>query len=177
MLSFGMMSAVGTVKTIEGDLLAYGGDGTSANAFLFQQCCCTSTRTAGLSQAIAKKWPALNPYKKRKPIGRSYTATPDTCAEPGTAELLTSGDVNLVCLYAQYSPGKPSAAETAAMRLTYFKDALEEATTLIPEGSTLYFPYGIGCGLAGGKWEQYYAAIQVFARLHNSYSVVIVKLP
>ena len=99
------------------------------------------------------------------------------------------GPLLLICLYAQYSPGKPSAAETAAMRLAYFKDALEEATTLIPDGSTLYFPYGIGCGLAGGKWEQYYAAIQVFARLHskpwaqsayrlhNSYSVVIVKLP
>ena len=178
------------LREIEGDLLDYAGasaDGSFANAdtYIVQQCCCVSTYTAGLSQAIAKKWPALNPYKSRKAIPGTRRATLETRAEPGTAAILRSGSANLVCLYGQYGPGKPSLYEDAEIepyddgpkaRLGFFKWALEDMSSTIEDGSTLYFPHGIGCGLAGGNWAAYKSALVVFARTHPSYNVVVVKL-
>jgi hypothetical protein len=173
------------IPIIEGDIL----DMTGKGSYIVQQCCCVSTYTAGLSAAIARKWPALNPYKTRRPVGKSRRATLNTRDSPGTAEVFSigGGAVNLVCLYAQYGPGKPSVyednevqpfADTADARLKFFKDALEDAATMITdEGATLYFPYRIGCGLAGGNWPTYHAALKIYARIHPEFNVVIVKLP
>jgi hypothetical protein len=188
------------IPIIEGDILDMAGKGS----YIVQQCCCVSTYTAGLSAAIARKWPALNPYKTRRAVvqpvrqnqapqmrsvGKSRRATLNTRDSPGTAEVFSIGGgvVNLVCLYAQYGPGKPSIyedaevqpfADTADARLKFFKDALEDAATMIKdENPTLYFPYRIGCGLAGGNWPTYHAALKIYARTHPEYNVVIVKLP
>ena len=182
------------LREIVGDLLDYAGasaDGSFANAdtYIVQQCCCVSTYTAGLSQAIAKKWPALNPYKSRKAIPGTRRATLETRAEPGTAAILRFANgisaANLVCLYGQYGPGKPGVYhddeiepydDSAKARLGFFKWALEDMSSTIEDGSTLYFPHGIGCGLAGGDWDAYKSALVVFARTHPSYNVIVVRL-
>ncbi len=90
--------------------------------------------------------------------------------------------MNVICLFAQYGPGKPSAYEddyvtaddTTAARLRYFAKALTKMTAIVPAGSTLYVPYGIGSGLAGGKWTDYEAALREFARAHTEYKMVVV---
>jgi hypothetical protein len=177
-------------RIIDGDILNMPtGDGN----YIVQQCCCTCTKPAGLSEAIAKKWgtdefqklnPALNPYAGRKPVGRTRTATVETRDKIASARLLhdEENDVNVICLFAQYGPGKPSAYEddyvtaddTAAARLRYFSKALAKMTAIVPAGSTLYVPYGIGSGLAGGKWADYEAALREFARAHPEYKMVVV---
>lgn len=78
--------------------------------------------------------------------------------------------------------GDTGGPETAARRLTWFKRALAdfkrcldievlnwadahtetEAAPLPP--LVVAFPHGIGCGLGGGDWSQYGAAILTFAR-------------
>ena len=170
------------LRMIEGDLLKMPtGDGH----YMVQQCCCTCTKPAGLSEVIAKKWPALDPYADRKPIGRSRRATLETRDRFGGARLIhdEENDVNLICLYAQYGPGKASTYEDdeveplddgPSRRLTMFKKALTKIPSITPAGSHLYFPHGIGSGLAGGKWENYLAAIQDFSEAHRDYKVVIV---
>lgn len=37
------------------------------------------------------------------------------------------------------------------------------------------FPYGIGCGLAGGNWEEYRTVLEEFAEANPQYAIVIVK--
>lgn len=166
---------------ITGDLLNVP---TGADKYIVQQCCCTSTRTAGLSQAIVKKWPALNPYARRTAVGKTHTSTMDSRPYHGSAELLTDGSTNLICLYAQYGPGKPGIYEDDFIimpdggidRLQYFKRALKDTLSIVEKGSTLYFPYGIGCGLAGGKWEKYEQVLKDFAAENPDLKIVVVRL-
>lgn len=177
------------VKIVDGDLLEVP---SGIGKYIVHQCCCICTKTAGLSAAIAAKWSALNPYKTRKAIGRTHTAMADTRDEPGTALLLTSGGVNLISLFAQYSPGKPknytdgdvNVNDTASARRSYFQQSLLAMKDIIGSESggdgsgvavTLYFPYGIGCGLAGGKWELYEKMIRDFGKENPQYNIVIVK--
>lgn len=171
-------------KMIEGDLLKMP---TGEGNYIVQQCCCTCTKPAGLSAAIAKKWPALNPYAGRKAVGRTHTATLETRDKFGSAKLIRdeAHDVNLICLFAQYGPGKAGTYEDdfvepvndgATNRLKKFTTALTKIASIAPAGSTLYFPYGIGSGLAGGKWENYLAAINDFSKKNEmGYKVVIVE--
>jgi hypothetical protein len=168
------------VEIIDGDLLEIP---SGTKNYIVQQCCCICTKPAGLSAAIATKWKELNPYKDRKPIGRRHTATLETRDKPGTASLLTSGDVKLISLFAQYSPGKPKTykdefeevVDTAVARRNYFQQSLLAMKDLIKNHSNLYFPYGIGCGLAGGKWELYEKMIRDFAKENPQYNIIIVK--
>ncbi len=77
-------------------------------------------------------------------------------------------------MYAQDKPGRPKGKETADMRIDWFRDCLIQIGTVFPEGSRLYFPYGIGCGLAGGDWNMYSAILKVFAESYNM-NVIICK--
>jgi hypothetical protein len=47
-------------------------------------------------------------------------------------------------------------------RLKWFKATLKQIAQL-PELESVAFPYQIGCGLAGGDWKQYRAALEEFA--------------
>ena len=182
----------------EGDILE---QPTGNGNYIVQQTCCTCLKPAGLSEAIAKKWgtdemiklnPKLNPYAGRKgykdqTLGK-IIATPETRDKPATVRLLhdDAEDVNVICLFAQYGPGKPTvdyeddhvqANDGPEARLTYFKKALAKIPKVAPDGSTLYFPYGIGCGLAGGNWKLYEPALRDFAAAHKQYKVVVVHMP
>lgn len=58
-------------------------------------------------------------------------------------------------------------------RKDYFKSALDQLADLLmmdPPGigrdeiyNEIAFPYKIGCGLAGGNWEEYYDMLTVFS--------------
>ena len=183
---------------IDGDILA---QPTGDGRYIVQQTCCTCLKPAGLSEAIAKKWgtdeftklnPALNPYSGRKgyrdaTLGK-IIATPETRDKLASVRLLhdDAENVNVICLFAQYGPGKADASyeddhvvtnDGAEKRLEYFKKALTKIPTVAPAGSTLYIPYGIGCGLAGGDWAKYEPALRAFAAAHKDYKVVVVHMP
>jgi hypothetical protein len=61
----------------------------------------------------------------------------------------------------QVWPGKPKYPESredgTKAREEYFAKCLMEIAKLGPD--SLAFPYGIGCGAAGGIWEHYYAML------------------
>lgn len=148
--------------------------------YIVQQNCCIACRPHGLSADIAKKFPSANPYKLLIPMKKGgNTATESTRYTPGTCKIFEN---HVVCLFGQYSMGKPGKYEsfgvpdTAKDRLAYFKQALDDMASQIPNNASIGFPYKIGCGLAGGKWCDYIEIIENFSIQHPEYKIVIYKL-
>lgn len=153
--------------------------------YIVQQCCCTAVRPHGLSEAIAIGL-KVNPYAQRRVLKGNW-ATLDTRPTPGTVGIFTSpvGALMVACLYAQYTHGKPgiykdplttefAQNDTRSQRFDWFKECLGRLDALHPK--SLAFPYKIGCGLAGGDWTQYLAAIRDWAGRNPSCSVALYKL-
>lgn len=160
----------------------------AAEDFICHQCnCCMFNRKVeGLAAAIYASHPDANAYAKRDD-------NPNMIDAPGTVAVCG----RVVNLFAQYAPGPPSwglqsvasskwadqffrgqkllqgASDTAAERLQWFRQCLADLPGQIPQGSSVAFPSGIGCGLAGGSWEKYSAAIEEFARVNGGLRVVL----
>jgi O-acetyl-ADP-ribose deacetylase (regulator of RNase III) len=157
---------------------------------IVQQCNCITLTALGLSQAIKDKF-GICPYAARKGIGN--VANQETSAIPGTIEVIPiDSNRYCACLFAQYAPGTCAKLyapyerakqargiqETAAIREEWFNKCLDLlAIAMVERGlNSVAFPHGIGCGLAGGKWQNYEAMIRQFAAKHNNFDVRIVQL-
>lgn len=151
------------METLTGDLLA------ATEDYIVQQCCCTAARPAGLSKAIAQRFPDANPYAGLK--------STDAPAIPGKCKII--GTRKVACLYGQYTPGKPGNAKVpdyAKDRQGYFESALLDLISQIPADASLAIPYKIGCGMAGGNWTIYSAILQKIANSHLTLKIRIYKL-
>ena len=148
----------------KGDLL------DAKEAFIAQQCNCVTIKSHGLSAAIAKRWPWADVYAKRKPKSANTALEPDT---PGTIQIIKGPDADshsVVCLFAQWTPGKPGAwtdkypkthdDTTAAQRSEWFRQCLKAMDDCEEIDGPVAVPYQIGCGLAGGNWSTYKAVLQ-----------------
>ena len=60
-----------------------------------------------------------------------------------------------------YTYGQNKVIDDYNRREIWFNSRLKEIDRLVPE--SIAFPYGIGCGLAGGNWENYYNMLINFA--------------
>ena len=168
-----------TITIIKGDLLETELD------IIVQQCNCITITALGLAQAIKIKL-QVDPYGHRKAIkGKKNCAQESDRGNPGTITIHKSPTTGqtVVCLYAQYSPGKPgiyhqsevqknNIQDTSEQRLHWFKECLkllkQYLDTLLetPESNSrkknkirIGLPYLIGCGLAGGNWQEYKTAL------------------
>jgi len=158
--------------------------------YIAHQCnCCMHNRTVeGIAKAIYGKYPHANPYTKRD-------SDPTLIDRPGTANVVKP----VVNLYGQFSPGKPKtpedisgdkwekqfatakeagllaliAADSSEERLQWFRQSLEGLPEKLRGQPSIAFPSGIGCGLAGGDWEEYLTAIEEFADANPRIRVVI----
>lgn len=93
-------------------------------------------------------------------------------------------------MFTQFAPGKSNAYykkvselagidDSTTQRLVWFKQclsALAEELNMDKEIHSIAVPWKIGCGLAGGQWSLYEAAIKEFAGIVK-HRVVIHKLP
>ena len=148
------------VEIIQGDLLK------SGEKYIAQQCNCVTIRAHGLSQSIAVKYPYANVYAKRSSVGRGRNCAKIT-SRPGTIDVCQSAnkdDPMIICMYAQYCPGKvniysqyypneKTCEDSRENRLLWFVQCLEEIEKLGIQRVAM--PYMIGCGLAGGNWDEY----------------------
>lgn len=86
----------------------------------------------------------------------------------------------IINMFGQVGMGKPGAyfnggiPDTAADRLLYFTQCLNGLRHLSP--TSIAMPYKIGCGLAGGDWPTYLAALEKFATTNPSIQIVLYKL-
>ncbi len=82
-------------------------------------------------------------------------------------------------IFGQYFPGKVrfpnSAKDGFDARLKAFQSCLTDISRIEDLGSVA-FPWGIGCGAAGGDWETYLATLEYFAE-QVGVPVQIYKLP
>lgn len=142
------------------------------NDYIVHQTNGTGTRASGVAEQIFNKFPQSNIYSKRKPSDRTEEVA---LQKMGGIEVTKP----VIAIMGQLRPGPAKDPETPAMRLGWFRSALEALAKRINSGTLavgkLYFPHGIGCGLAKGKWGDYSDAISSFAESVPN-QVYIVKL-
>lgn len=157
------------LKIIKGDLL------DAEEYHIAQQCNCVTVKSHGLSKVIANKWPEADVYAKRQQLDSRNCAI--NRSEPGTVEKCHLDDKIILCMFAQYCPGKVGwcsrvydSDETAKDRQRWFSECLD----IIDDDETISvvaMPYGIGCGLAGGNWQKYWIihGQTLFYTVYNSH--------
>ncbi len=143
------------IKVINGDLL------DAKEQYIAHQCNCVTTKSKGLSKLIFDKYPTTDIYsnrKKKKDI-------------PGEIKVFNSKNKTIINILAQYYPG-PSNYENDSKqnRKLWFKKCLELISELPGIENGLALPYNIGCGLAGGNWDEYYEIIKQFS---NKYFIPV----
>ena len=152
---------MGKVRHAKGDLLDIRGSGR----MICHQTNCTSTRAAGLAASIFKEYPWADSYKDRDR------------RELGTVDFMHGRNVNdpiVAGLNAQYYPGRSSKGDSYGDRIEAFRECLRVLYHY--DCNHIYFPHGIGCGLAGGEWDHYLELIELYAS-HTDQRITIVKLP
>ena len=142
------------LNIIQADLLS------SKGPYIAQQSNCVTKKALGLSAAIEKKFPYANHYKTR------------TCEDvPGTIKICRpQGDgVSVICMFAQYGPGKPKKGDSSIDRIGWFVQSLDQ---IVSKGITqVDMPHNIGCGLAGGDWETYKEILEKHALKVTLYKI------
>lgn len=131
-----------------------------------QQCNCSSRKGKGLSKDIANKFPHADFYSKR-----------ENPSKPGTIEVRGSGKKErfVMALYAQREPGRAKDDDTSEQREEWFAECLERIPRKYKKIKSIAFPRGIGCGLAGGNWENYERLICDWAEEYPQIKVMIVS--
>lgn len=142
--------------------------------YIAHQCNCYSTRSAGLATALFKAFPWADVYSDRRQRGND-AASFGSITIHGNPQLNQRQVINI---FGQLYPGKPSPGrDSVTARLAAFRKALARIAR-IPELTSIGFPYGIGCGLAGGDWNEYQKLLDDFAEevSMNGVSVILYRL-
>lgn len=148
------------VKTIIGDLLE------AKEQYIAHQCNCVSKGSAGLAYFLFKQFPYANIYQMRT----SHSI-------PGTIHIAGDGIDNryVINMFSQYYPGHYFdyyTNDNYDIRKHYFYKCLTNIAN-ISNINSIAFPYKIGCGIAGGDWEDYLKMINDFADNNTNIAVVI----
>ncbi|MDT0160376.1 macro domain-containing protein [Bacillus sp. AG4(2022)] len=147
------------IRMLEGNIL------NAPENIIGHQVNCQGVMGAGLAIQIRSKYPEV--YTNYKEFVAEYRNK----LLLGKMQLVTCGENKWVAnLFGQFSYGRRKPVYTHYGAL---EDALRDLKNFAKEhGLSVALPYGIGCGLAGGDWEDVYAIIDgVF---HN-YEVVLYK--
>lgn len=153
------------IKT--GDLL------NADESYIAHQTCCVSNKSKGLSKLVFKKFPFANVY-----IDRYKTLKADEIGTISIMKKREGGDKTIINMFAQFYPGNTKNLyrwkkayinrfgeveikskndgdlnETIESRLNAFGACVEEIDDC--EFDRVAIPCGIGCGLAGGNWDDY----------------------
>lgn len=140
------------LKIVNGDIL------DSDCQYIAHQCNCYSRRGAGLASAIFKTFPWADVYSNRSERGNDASLFGSITVHGDSKR----GQRYVINIYGQLKPGKPSRGlDSAGSRLEAFSKALDQIAEL-PELKSIGFPYGIGCGLAGGDWNEYETFLEKF---------------
>lgn len=162
------------MKIIQGNLL------TSDEPIIAHQCNCVTTNSFGLANSIAQVYPWADHYLHRRISYANYAIYEDRDV-PGTIKIYNNGQKIIICMFGQYMQGAPQkyriigdmVEDTKINRLEWFKMALGEIEKLKIE--RIAMPFMIGCGLAGGEWNQYYKILEEW-NIKTGIEVVLYKI-
>jgi len=131
------------------------------DGYICHQCNTISNYAKGLALEIFKKFPKANVY------GGGIERFP--------GEIIIVD--NVINMIAQIFPGRAYKGENRKDRIEFFRSCLYKISKHF-EGQEvkISFPFNIGCGLAGGKWEIYRELLEKFALENQNLSVFVCKL-
>ena len=130
--------------------------------YIAHQCNATHNRNFGLSSKISKKFPFANLY-----CGKFAESN----RKPGSIIVRE----NVIAMIAQINQGQPKPGqETNTSREKLFAKCLEEIAA-IKDIHEVAFPFGIGCGYAGGDWDTYFDMIVDFSEKYPNINVILVR--
>jgi O-acetyl-ADP-ribose deacetylase (regulator of RNase III) len=144
------------IEIIKGDLLE------APQKYIAHQCNAVSNQAGGLAHYMFKKFPYSDIYS-----ARSYPYKVNPGNSPGNIFVMGNGKDKrfVINMIAQYYPGSPkvhnSIIDGFRMREGYFRRCLLNIE-VIPNLESIAFPYQIGCGLAGGSWDNYLEILKDF---------------
>lgn len=182
--------------------IIYPGDLLQAtdDVIVHQTNCVSTGDAAGIYTFIVKKYPYADVYSRRTPSNNTRYADRDSAGVPGGINVDfpnqdSAGCPIVIGINGQYAGGKSvdeknyKYAETHKMREEWFRTGLINLKNFITDFNaiamqknmkkitTVGFPYNIGCGVAGGKWENYYNMIFDFAKDQTQFIVNIYRIP
>lgn len=155
------------IVKIKGDLLDAKVD------CILHQCNCESLTAKGLAYSIFKKYSYSHVYSKK------YIRKPGTCI---LCKSTNTKHPFVANLFGQFNRGKPSNNstnnDTYKQRKEWFKESLNDFVLKAKDKNikTLGFPKGIGCGLAGGNWNDYLEMIQEFSINNPQFKINMYQL-
>jgi O-acetyl-ADP-ribose deacetylase (regulator of RNase III) len=155
------------VSVVNGDLLLCKED------ILCHQTNCVTTKAAHLSASVFERFPHADIYAKRTGGKRDVPGTIVACGTIGGADRL------VVNLLAQFYPGTARFAnDTRALRLEWFQMCLDKLAEYVTTNNvqSIAFPWNIGCGAAGGVWNNYLDIICKFAKQLPNARITLYKL-
>lgn len=158
-------------EIVEGNLF------DSEAQYITHQCNCVTWVAAHLAKDMFYNYPYADIYTPRR-------NNRDKHDEPGTIIIKGNGKDQryVINLLGQYYPGKPSSqrkdVDSPDLRKKYFFNGLQKIIE-IPNLKSVAFPWGIGCGAAGGDWNFYKGLIDKMADFiaDEGVKVYIYKLP
>lgn len=179
---------------IDGDMFNVGID------LLVHQTNCISLNSAkGLYNAVVSKYPYAHIYGQRlvDPTDPRFAAI-NSRGNPGDINInYPTNGMNgpiVVGINGQYGNGRSQDHqlnkydETHAMRELWFQQGLSNLKAFIIANNNacannpglqkiniISFPYNIGCGHAGGKWENYKKMIETFAEAQDQFIVHVYR--
>jgi len=150
----------------------------SVDTFLVHQCNSVTNRAAHLAAAVFEAFPHSDIYYNRQkadPLGTAIVV-------PSLSGFCIDDSLRPVAaLIAQRYPGPSKRIDdTPRHRLRWFKEALkslgEQCDHIVDGVSSVpsyAFPWRIGCGAAGGNWDEY---MELLLEFSSERSVTIYKL-
>ncbi len=119
---------------------------------------------------------------RKYPYADIYTPRQISKKQDNPGDIIICGDGvekrYIIALLGQFYPGSPrypsSKKDGYIARERYFKEGLDKIAQ-IEELDSIAFPWGIGCGAAGGNWDSYLKMINDFAERVEA-NVLVVKL-
>lgn len=140
-----------SLEIIVGDLFE------AKEQYIAHQCNCVMSKSAHLAASMFKRFPYSDVYTGRKEFDK-----------PGTIKICGDGIAErfVIAMFGQFYPGKvrypDSQKDGFKAREGYFLNCLRKISK-IKGIETIAFPFGIGCGAAGGNWEKYLEMITLLA--------------
>lgn len=131
------------ISIISGDLLQ------AKEAAICHQVNCQNVMGSGVAKAIFTKWPEVKTEYHRFCNGRRPRDLLGRIQVVNLSEF-SAGDKVVINIFGQLNCGHDKICYT---RYDALETAFDEINR-VDEFKSLAFPYGFGCGLAGGNWQQ-----------------------
>lgn len=139
------------IESISGNVLDYVGK----NSIVCHQTNCRGVMGSGLAKEIRTKYPKV--YIKYKFLCEQV----EPCNLLGTVQMVEVDDgVRIANCFGQDRYGRDKMYTSYEALESCFKYLRKYAESEVNNIDTVAFPYGIGCGLAGGDWNIVNAMIE-----------------